>query len=744
MKTIYVLLALCACHGGALAQLSNGGLDASFGVDADTKAGYLKYGSLAGFSPSDDWFSSAASSGNNVIDTSNAAYYKAQLQSGANISFFKRMPVPLYSKVSGKIWLDAVYVRDYIVNTSNDSTAFTGGAKNGDDPANWKGGVSAPSDKNDLVDVFAHMRRDGESVEDSLWFFTGATTTGTSGARYYDIELYRNNISYNPSTGKFTTGGPDAGHTQWAFDAAGNITQTGDMIVAVNFSPGSAPAVDIRIWVSQSTFSTITPKLFKFGGSFDGSTSSFGYASILTKSGATNFGSGISNYSATASADTTYATPWGSEGVVSGTKQWVSQYQSQQFVEVGLNLTRIGVDPALYTALDSSACSSTYSSVFFKSRSSNSFTSNLQDFVGPLDFLSQPVMDYTLATDTLSCNQPQGTIQVSNNTTAGYYTWTTSDGSIVSANSDSTTLNIDKAGTYILQASPAQGCTVTRRDTLTILSDDYRPSASILVGSTPDLTHYQFYGGDTAASNYATPFGYSQGLTWDWSGPKGFTASIQNPINDTTSGTYQLIVTEQRNGCKDTAVAMVSFSPLADRVFGLKAIASLHAVALQWHFADAGSVRSFGVEKRISGNDFLMIGKVPAKLPGGGTEYSFTDPQPSPVAAWYRIKAIAGDGRPVYSAIVRSDPVLTGGNFFHIRRNGSGALIELVAAADTGRPATLAIYDVSGRLLARRHLLLHPGVNDIPLPVDRLIPGQWYILSVGTGQERPFVQKFSF
>ena len=39
----------------------------------------------------------------------------------------------------------------------------------------------------------------------------------------------------------------------------------------------------------------------------------------------------------------------------------------------------------------------------------------------------------------------------------------------------------------------------------------------------------------------------------------GFTSTIQNPTNDTAWGTYQLIVTEKRNGCKDTAFKTVSF-----------------------------------------------------------------------------------------------------------------------------------------------------------------------------------------
>ncbi len=107
-----------------------------------------------------------------------------------------------------------------------------------------------------------------------------------------------------------------------------------------------------------------------FGPNFDGATPAFGYASILSKSGGTDFGSGISNFSATPAQDTTYSTPWGTE---QSTKNWGTQYLSLQLVEIGLNLTRIGLDPALYTANGLNPCVSMFSDIFFKSRSSNSF-----------------------------------------------------------------------------------------------------------------------------------------------------------------------------------------------------------------------------------------------------------------------------------------------------------------------------------------------------------------------------------
>lgn len=555
MKNLFAILFLIVLHAKGMCQLNTGGFHAGFGVDADTKAGYLKYGPVTGTIASDDWFSSSTASGTNVIDTANAQSYRSLLQAGSNISFSKRMSVPLYANVNGKIWLDAIYSRDH-VTASTDATTFAGGGKNGDDPASWHGIVSPIPDKTDLVDVYGHMRRNGINVHDSLWFFTAVSTVGTSGARYFDIELYKNKITYNASTGNFGTGGPNAGHTQWLFDASGNISQTGDMIIAVNYSSG-APIVEVRIWISRTTYTNITPNLFNFGSDFDGSTTSFGYASIVSKTGATAFGSGIANFSTNPTADTTYSTPWGSR-TNSG---WASQYGSLQFIEVGLNLTRIGIDPALYASvLNSGACSSSFASIFFKSRSSNSFTSNLQDFAGPFDFLQTPVLDYTLSAPTLSCAASTGNITITNNTTAGYYTWTTTNGNITASSGNTGTVN--KGGSYIVQAAVAQGCPVTRIDTITVLADTFPPVATFYASSTADRAHIVLHGGDVNASNYPTPFGGSQGLLWNWSGPRGFTSNSQNPLADTVNGVYQLIVTERRNGCSAVASNPVDFSVL--------------------------------------------------------------------------------------------------------------------------------------------------------------------------------------
>src|SRR5579859_6504475 len=136
MKKYVTLLCLVAGFSPlcTIGQLNNGGLYSLFGVDADTRANYLKYGIVTGSVASDDWFAPSGT-GNNVIDTSNWATYLSQLQSGANIAFSKRMSQLLFAKVNGKLWLDAAYGRDFSAAASDkDSTVFTIAAKNGDNP----------------------------------------------------------------------------------------------------------------------------------------------------------------------------------------------------------------------------------------------------------------------------------------------------------------------------------------------------------------------------------------------------------------------------------------------------------------------------------------------------------------------------------------------------------------------------------------------------------------------------------
>jgi hypothetical protein len=48
--------------------------------------------------------------------------------------------------------------------------------------------------------MYMHVRRDGTSTTDSLWFFGGLSLGSNQGNRYFDFEMYQTNIQYNTAT----------------------------------------------------------------------------------------------------------------------------------------------------------------------------------------------------------------------------------------------------------------------------------------------------------------------------------------------------------------------------------------------------------------------------------------------------------------------------------------------------------------------------------------------------------------
>jgi hypothetical protein len=487
------------------------------------------------------------------------------------------------------------------------------------------------------------------------------------------------------------------------------------MILAVNFSPGGAPSVDVRIWVGSATFTGTVPKYFDFGNVLDGSSTSFGYVSITSKAGTTNFGTGTSNYSAIAANDTTYSTPWGTQ---TSSTVWGTQYQSLQLVEIGLNLTRIGVDPALYRAL--SPCQPMFTNIFFKSRSSNSFTSNMQDFVTPLPFVKMPVMDFTVQPDTLRCNKSTGRITITNHSTVGMYTWTTANGgSISGSTTDGSQITLDKPGTYIVSGSPAEGCPSTRVDTINVPLDTFPPVASIYEGIGEEPGTVKFFGGDTTASNYVTPFGGSDGLAWNWSGPNGFISNLQNPVNDTIWGIYHLTVTEKRNGCVDTISqdlirGMFSVMPKPNIILTGKYVNK--AIILEWSDETSNYVDHYQIEKSLDGITFTTTGTIfPAW--GVNTQFSFKDAQPGYKINWYRIKGIQENGKAVYSNTVRIDGA---DSRFYLTRSPQSQNLLLVCDVQTDYNCNLLICNALGQVLVNKPVRLQSGLNTLEIPSNAL------------------------
>lgn len=437
------------------AQITFPVIRAGFGVDADLRSNFFNGFLTAG---NDDWFSNTIGGGGQfIIDTVGAASIVSRYGSvpaTRMYPFFRGMRYEQFSTVNNKLLIDGIFIRDH---HGDDSTVFASGSnKNGMSPGSWSTPISQGiPDKNDILDMFMHVRRDGVNSADSLWFFGGISIASTTGNRYFDFEMYQTDIYYDKPTLKFYGYGPDAGHTSWLFDAAGNVTRAGDIIFTAEFGSSSLSFLEARIWVHQSSLS-VTPVAFSWGGSFDGATSgaTYGYANIAPKTAGTF-------YTGLQCVNNTWAGPF---SVVLQDNSVVANYNAKQFMEFSVNLSKLGLDP-LVTMGD--PCALPFRKLLVKTRASTSFSAELKDFVGPFSFFRAPAAQ--IATDfPILCQNGVAEIWVTNPISTSLYTWSTANGNIVGT-TNGNRITVSQPGTYIVRQQLMDSCASTyAADTLVI------------------------------------------------------------------------------------------------------------------------------------------------------------------------------------------------------------------------------------------------------------------------------------
>ena len=470
-QTILFLILLAPFLSNA--QITTPVVRANFGVDADLRANFFN-GSITG--SSDDWFNNGtAGTGRLVIDTTGAAAVIAGYLSDASpwpkrmASLYRTMSLPTYTVWNNRLWLDAIWVRDY---HGNDTTVFTSGSdKNGMSPVNWTGGIQSVPDKNDILDIMMHVRRAGPNSTDSLWMFGGISMDNVTGNRYFDFEMYQTDIYYDRVSGKWYGYGPDFGHTTWQFDAAGNITRPGDIIFSGEFQSGTLTNIEARIWVKKTDWQTVVPTQFNWSGLFDGASagSTYGYASIMPNTTGPF-------YTGLGCANNTWSGPFGlvlqdnslaiSGGGPASTTN--GKYIADQFIEFSVNLTKLGLDPV--TTFGTDVCGTPFNRLVVKTRASSSFTAELKDFVAPTDLFLAP-RAVAAANVPIFCGTiGVSTIQVQNPSSSSVYTWATSNGHIVGSTTGPS-IQVDAPGDYIVTQRLAANCNPYAYDTVTVTFD---------------------------------------------------------------------------------------------------------------------------------------------------------------------------------------------------------------------------------------------------------------------------------
>ncbi len=736
LYTPFVILIATSFFATSAQAQFNPGLASTFAVDGDLYSNQRLSG-LFNATSTDDWFfkSQPLNTGRGIIDTTGAAQFTASLSSGYNPNISLGMAYPRYSVQGAKLMMDARYARDNIGLSGQlkDSTVYTNGAKNGMAPANWGSNPSGSSviDKTDIVDGFAHIRRDGTIVAgsnpDHLVLVMGASTLGTNGVRFIDLELYKSRISYDGNSGIFSNSGPSisGGHSVWNFNAAGNIIETGDMDFTFDFSSSEVSDIAVYIWVAKTTVENVIPAGFDFVGITefhgDGQNAEYGYAKIIPKNGAA--------LPVWASVNTS-ETPgpfWGTHskdiGQVSS-NYYSASYAAGQFAEVGIDLTEIGFDVMGF----SNACSSPFSRMMIKSRSSSSFTSALSDFTGPYDFLDAPVIPPTILNPgNLKCNVSTVKLEAQTVVSGAMYTWSTMNGNMITDPNNSFVI-ADKVGKYFLTTSPAPGC-LQQVDSVIITKDENKPVASAnRTGIIGGISIVMVKGGDESASNYNTPFGESSGLEWKWEGPSLFTSSLKDNVV-TNEGMYTLVITEMRNGCKDTATVYVpAGATLSVKVTDFSGKNQNGSDHLSWTSLNESSVSRYEVE---SGNDGILFAKVGEVVATSNSasfhNYSFVQHNVNNKLNFYRLKVINTDGTFFYSKTISLS------NNFNASQLSAypvpfSSKINVVIKSNKTEVVLFRIINNEGKIISVQSATLNNGMNNISFTgLEKNAPGKYYI-----------------
>lgn len=427
-------------------------------MEADLRSNYFNGLIQSG---NDDWFHLAGTPGTGqfVVDTTGAAALLAGYSSNPNsrkLPFYKSMRFPAYSVVNNRLLVDAYFVRDY---HGDDSTVFASGSnKNGMSPNDWSCPVSQSiPDKNEILDMMIHVRKAGPNISDSMWLFGGISIENTTGNRYFDFEMYQTDIYYDRATRKFYNYGPDAGHTRWQFDAAGNMSAPGDIILTAEYSSSALTNVEARIWIDRNDLTTVTPVGFNWTGSFDGATagSQYGYAGIQPKTAG-------AFYTGLQSGNNTWA---GAFSLVLGDNSIVTTYTARQFMEFSVNMTKLGLDQAKIFGGDD--CLMPFRRVIVKTRASTSFTAELKDFVAPFDFFIAPAAEIETATPMICDTGSVSNIYVMNPIPTSIYQWSTTNGHILGPTTGPSVF-VDTPGVYIVKQYLQATCDAYAQDTIVI------------------------------------------------------------------------------------------------------------------------------------------------------------------------------------------------------------------------------------------------------------------------------------
>ena len=163
-----------------------------------------------------------------------------------------------------------------------------------------------------------------------------------------------------------------------------------------------------------------------------------------------------------------------------------------------------------------------------------------------------------------------------------------------------------------------------------------------------------------------------------------------------------------------------------------------HNAVLRWTTASETRSAYFAVERSADGRTFAEIGRVAAA--GSSTQaraYELADPQPLTGVTYFRLRQVDTDQTTAYSPVVALSPAYKEAaqvNLFPNPTVGHGP-VQLALRGLAGRPVTVTVRDLLGRVLLTQHLVPDGYQAVAPLLGSPDLPSGVYMVTASDGSQ---------
>lgn len=273
--------------------------------------------------------------------------------------------------------------------------------------------------------------------------------------------------------------------------------------------------------------------------------------------------------------------------------------------------------------------------------------------------------------------------------------------------------------------SPANGATNVQ-----YVSASGTPAINISWNAVPNATGYKVYLGATASSLQL--LGTAGGTSVNITGIATSSTNYWNIIPTNSIG--------DATGCPApwsfTTAATVPVT-LVDFTAEKKGTVN----QLTWTTATEQNNAGFAIERSANGKDFTTLSFVNSKGDNGFSNatlnYSFVDETPLMGVNYYRLKQTDKDGRFEYSKTVKvANSSLMKFEIVNVYPNPAKDQVRLILNSVASDKVSVAITDLSGKLISNQAASVKTGDNEVVLNVSALSAGSYFItVTSGNGEK---------